>query len=250
MTLLREVVSFLTDPETYSGRFALQTLLFQHLWYTVASTALAAAVAVPLGLWIGHRRRGDLAVVAVASVSRAVPDFGIILLAFLVFGLSAINVIIALVALAIPPILVNTFVGVRQVDPDARDAAFGAGMTDWQVLWQVEGPLAVPLILTGLRTSAVQVVATATLGAYTGLGGLGRLIFDGFAAGATRGDPPPGLARVVVGSVLVALFAVVTELLLARAERALTPHGLRAARPRVREDERVDGEVLTARPSA
>ena len=249
MTLLREVVALLTDPGTYSGRFALQVLLLQHLAYTVISTGLAAAVAVPLGLWIGHRRRGDAIVVAAASLGRAVPDFGIILLAFLVFGLSSINVILALVALAVPPILVNTFVGVRQVDADARDAAVGVGMTGLQVLARVELPLAVPLIMTGLRTSAVQVVATATLGAYTGLGGLGRLIFDGFAAGATRGNPPPGLARVVVGSVLVALFAVATELLLARAERAVTPQGLLAGRA----PERASGDrgaVLRARSSA
>ncbi len=249
MTLLGEVMALLTDPDTYSGRFALQTLMLQHLLYTLASTLLAAAVAIPLGLWIGHRRRGDAIVVAVASAGRAVPDFGIILLAFLAFGLSSINVIIALVALAVPPILVNTYVGVRQVDADARDAAVGAGMTPWQVLRGVELPLAAPLILTGVRTSAVQVVATATLGAYTGLGGLGRLIFDGFAAGATRGNPPPGLARVVVGSALVAVFAIATELVLARVERAVTPRGLQV-RDQARTPRTGRGAVLRARTSA
>lgn len=250
MSLLSDVLELLTDPATWSGRFALQRLLVQHLWFTVVSTTAAALIAIPLGLWIGHRRRGEFAVVAIANTGRAVPDFGIILAAFLVFGLSSINVLVALVALAIPPILVNTFVGIRQIDPDARDAALGAGMTGWQVLRHVEAPLAVPLVMTGLRTSAVQVVATATLGAYTGLGGLGRLIFDGFAAGVTRGNPPPGLARVALGSILVALFAIATELVLARVERAVTPRGLRDTAEPLRETADPDAPVLTARPSA
>jgi osmoprotectant transport system permease protein len=247
VTLLNQIVELLSDPGTYTGRFALQQLLLQHLWFVVFSTSVAAAIAVPVGLWVGHRGRGEVAVVAAANTGRAIPDFGIILIAFIVFGLSDIPVLLALVALAIPPILVNTYVGVRQVDRDAVDAARGAGMSGWEVLRSVEAPLAVPLIMTGVRTSAVQVVATATLGAYVGLGGLGRLIFDGFAAGVTRGDPPPGLARVVLGSVLVALFAIVTEILLARLERTLTPRGLRRSDPLVGETPDPEAPVLTAR---
>jgi osmoprotectant transport system permease protein len=224
--LLPGVLDYLTDPATYEGRFALQRLLLEHLIYTVMSALAAAAIAVPLGLWVGHRRRGELLVTAAANTGRAVPDFGIIIVAFLILGFSEAPVYIALVALAIPPILVNTYVGVQQVDPDVVDAARGLGLKGWQVLREVELPVAVPLIMTGVRTAAVQVVATATLAAYVGLGGVGRIIFDGFAAGVTRGARP-GLPRVVVGSLIVALLAIATELLLSRVERRLTPKGLR-----------------------
>ncbi len=225
--LWADILAHLTNPATYEGRFALQNLFAQHIYYTLVATLIAAAIAIPLGLWVGHRGRGELGVVAAANMGRAIPDFGIILIAFIAFGLSVIPVFLALVALAIPPILVNTYVGVRQVDRDVVDAARGNGYTGWQILREVEVPLAIPLILTGLRTAAVQVVATAALAAYVGLGGLGRLIIDGLAAGVTRGDPPPGLARVVIGCVCVALLAIATELLLGRLERALTPRGIR-----------------------
>jgi osmoprotectant transport system permease protein len=246
VTVVEAVIAYLSDPSTYEGRFALQTLIVQHVWYVLVATAIASAIAIPVGLWVGHRGRGELGVVAVANTGRAVPDFGIILMAFLVLGLRPSVVIIALVALAIPPILVNTYVGVRQVDRDAVDAARGAGMTGRQVLREVELPLAAPLIMTGLRTSAVQVVATATLGGYVGLGGLGRLIFDGFAFGVTRGART-GLPLVVVGSLLVAIMAILTEVGLARVEKAVTPQGIRRDGPVVGETPDVDEPVLTAR---
>jgi osmoprotectant transport system permease protein len=250
--LWADVVAFLSAPGTYQGRFALQSLLVQHLYYTLVAALIAAAVAVPLGLWVGHRGRGELGVVAAANTGRAIPDFGIILIAFIAFGLSPIPVFIALVALAIPPILVNTYVGVRQVDADVVDAAVGSGYTGWQVLRRIELPLAAPLIMTGLRTAAVQVVATATLAAYVGLGGFGRLIIDGLAAGATRGDPPPGLARVVIGCVCVALLAVVTEVALGRLERGVTPRGMRPQRTDEPLEEAPDPErpALTSRSAA
>jgi osmoprotectant transport system permease protein len=221
------VVEFVTSPSTWDGtRYALHLLVLEHIGYAVVSAGIAAAIAIPVGLWVGHRRRGELLVTAVANTGRAVPDFGIIILVFLLVGLSNLPVYVALVALAVPPILVNTYVGVQQVDAEAVDAAHGMGLTPFQVLRQVELPVAVPLIMTGFRTAAVQVVATATLAAYVGLGGIGRIIFDGFFAGVTRGDRP-GLGRVIVGSVLVALLAVATEIALARLERLVTPRGLR-----------------------
>jgi osmoprotectant transport system permease protein len=227
----QQVVDYLGNPASYQGRFAFQTLVWQHVTYTVVATVLAAAIAIPAGLWVGHRGRGELGVTAIANTGRAVPDFGIIILVgFFTATLSLIPVYVALVALAIPPILVNTYVGIRQVDPDARDAARGAGMTGPQVLWQVEVPNAIPLIMAGVRTAAVQVVATATLAGYVGLGGMGRLIFDGFAAGFTRGARP-GLGRIVIGSVVVALLAIGIELALGRLQRALTPAGLRDSAP-------------------
>ena len=223
MDLLSAIIDYLADPATYQGRYALQNLLGQHLLYMGASTLLAVAVAVPLGLWVGHRGRGELVVVNITNIGRAVPDFGILIIAFVWLGLNAGPVIIALVALAIPPILINTYVGVRQVDPDVRDSAEGMGLTGWQVLSGVELPIALPLIMAGVRTAAVQVVATATLAGYVGLGGFGRLIFDVIAVGVR-----PNLDRLVVACVAVAALAVLTELGLARLERRLTPAGVRA----------------------
>lgn len=233
MELLSAIVDYLADPATYEGRYALQNLLGQHLYYMIASTLLAVAIAVPLGLWVGHRGRGELVVVNVTNIGRAVPDFGVLIIAFVWLGLNAGPVIVALVALAVPPILINTYIGVRQVDPDVRDSAEGMGMTGWQVLSRVEVPIALPLVMTGVRTAAVQVVATATLAGYVGLGGFGRLIFDVIAVGVR-----PNLDRLVVACVAVAALAVLTELGLARVERRLTPAGAGApddAEPTVEE---------------
>ena len=223
MELLSAIIDYLGDPATYEGRYALQNLLAQHVYYVTVSTLLAVAVAVPLGLWVGHRGRGELVVVNITNIGRAVPDFGVLIIAFVWLGLNAGPVIVALVALAIPPILINTYVGVRQVDPEVRDSAAGMGMTGWQVLTGVEVPIALPLIMTGVRTAAVQVVATATLAGYVGLGGFGRLIFDVIAVGVR-----PNLDRLVVACLAVAVLAVLTELGLGRLERRLTPPGVGA----------------------
>jgi osmoprotectant transport system permease protein len=222
MELFAEMWSYLSDPASWEGRFGLHNLAWQHVWLSVVGTGIAAALALPLGLWIGHRGRGEVPVVLVTNMGRAIPDFGIIILMLLWLGLGNGPVLITLAALAVPPILINAYVGVRQVPEDARDAAEGAGMTGWQVLSRVEAPIAIPLIMTGIRTAAVQVVATATLAAYIGGGGFGRLIFDGFAVGFERGRD-----RIILGALLVALLALATEFGLGRAERALTPRGMR-----------------------
>lgn len=238
MELLGEIAGYLTDPATYQGRFALHRLLWQHVVFSVASTLVAAAIALPLGLWIGHRGRGELLVVQVTNTGRAVPDFGIILLAFLLLGLGWSPVVITLAALAVPPVLINTYVGVRQVDPDVRDAAFGVGMTGWQVLRRVELPIATPLIMTGLRTAAVQVVATATLAGAIGGGGFGRLIFDALSVGFLRNRE-----RVVVACVGVALLALAAEFGLGSLERRLTPPGARPDDARASREPEPTGEA-------
>lgn len=220
--LFQEIAAWLSDPENWQGRFGLPRLVWQHLGYSASGTLAAALIALPIGLWVGHRRRGEFLVVSIANVGRAVPDFGIILFVFLLVGLSVLPIVVALAALAIPPILVNTSVAIRQVDRDVVEAAEGMGMTGWQVLTRVELPVAVPVIMAGIRTAAVQVVATATLAAFVGLGGLGRPIFDGYAVGFTAAR-----ARVTIAAVLVGLLAVATEYGLAAAERGLTPRGLR-----------------------
>lgn len=217
MEVLRQTWAWLTDPAQWQGINGIPSRVVEHLGYSAGATIVAAVIALPLALWIGHTGRGGLLAVNIANIGRAVPTFGLLLAAFVLFGLNVIPVYIALVLMAIPPILTNAYVGLRQVDADVREAAEGMGMSGWNVLWRVEVPVAMPLIMTGLRTSAVQVVATATLAAVVGLGGLGRYLIDGLAQGVTV--RPTARAMVIVGALAVALLAVLTELLLDRVER-------------------------------
>ena len=221
LSVLTDLWQWLGDPARWQGANGIPIRVWEHLGYSIGATLVATAIALPLAFWIGHTGRGGLLAVNIANVGRAVPTFGLILAAFVIFGLNLIPVYIALVLMAIPPILTNGYVGIREVDPEVREAAEGMGMTGWQVLWRVEVPVALPLIMTGIRTSAVQVVATATLAAFVGLGGLGRFIIDGLAQGAQYS--PSARSMVIVGAALVAILAVATELLLDRVERALRP---------------------------
>lgn len=221
------------------------TLLLQHLFYVVIPLLIAIAIALPVGLWVGHIRRGGTLAINLSNAGRAIPSLGLIIIAFLIFGLNFIPVYITLIAMAIPPILTNTYIGVREVDPEIRDAAAGMGLSGWEILRRVELPMALPVIMAGIRTSAVQVVATATLAAYTGLGGLGRPIFTGLATSVQFN--PDARTVVVVAVVLVALFAVAVEQLLGLIERAVVPTGLRrkqeqhGAPPRPMADADADG---------
>jgi osmoprotectant transport system permease protein len=192
------------------------------------ATAAAAAVAMPPALWLGHVRRGGAVASAVVNVGRAVPSFAIIALALPLslrygFGLGFWPTLVALVALALPPIFTNTYAGVTVIDPAVVDAARGMGMRGGEVLWRVEVPNALPLVLTGLRIAAVQVVATATLGAYVGFGGLGAFINEGFRQ---QDD-----GKLLTGAVLVALLAIATELLFGVGQRLLTPWTNRKGHP-------------------
>jgi osmoprotectant transport system permease protein len=182
------------------------------------ATGIAAAIALPIGIAIGHTGRGALLAVNLTNLGRAIPSLGIIILMFTVFGFGIAPVLITLFALAIPPIVTNSYIGVRSVDPDVRQAAEGMGMRGRQVLWQVELPMAMPLIMAGIRTSAVQVVATATLAAFVGLGGLGRYLIDGLAQ--------RDIAEVVGGAILVAALSLLTELLLGRVQTMVVSKGL------------------------
>ena len=231
---LSQVVDWFTDPMQWSGSRGIPMRLLEHVITSSASVIIAAAVALPLAMYIGHRRRFELFVVSVANLGRAVPSFGLIVLFLIMFGLwlrwpapLRPPIILAMVLLAIPPILTNAYVGIQTVDADTVEAARGTGMTEGQVLRQIELPLAAPLIVAGLRTAAVQVVATATLAAIGPGGGLGRFIFDGFA---TR-----DLAEVFGGAVLVAVLAIVVELAFGALERLVTPTTLSPADVRMRE---------------
>jgi osmoprotectant transport system permease protein len=181
--------------------------------------AIGALIALPVGIVLGHYGRfGNLAI-NISNVGRAVPSFGILVIAFQVFGLGDLPIVIALTALAVPPMVTNSYVALREVDPDVKDAARGMGYRELAQLIRVELPLAVPLIMAGIRTSAVQVVATATLAALIAGGGLGRYIVDGLA----RSDNP----RTLAGALLVAALALATELLLGGLQRVLVPRGIR-----------------------
>jgi osmoprotectant transport system permease protein len=218
MNVVNEVIAWLTDPAQWSGPDGIPVRTLQHLWYSVLATVIAAAIALPIGVYIGHTGRGAVFAVNLTNLGRAIPSLGIIILMFTVFGFGIAPVLITLFALAIPPIVTNSYIGVRSVDPDVRQAAEGMGMRGRQVLWQVELPMAMPLIMAGIRTSAVQVVATATLAAFVGLGGLGRYLIDGLAQ--------RDIAEVVGGAILVAALSLLTELLLGRVQTMVVSKGL------------------------
>lgn len=219
---LSEVVQWFTEPGRWDGSAGIPVRTFEHIVMSLASVTIAALVALPVGLYIGHARRFEFAVVSVANFGRAIPSFGLLLLfvSFLGLGLEyppafRPAIILVLVLLAIPPVLTNTYVGVQSVDEDTLEAARGMGLTERQVLLQIEVPLAATLIVAGLRTAAVQVVATATLAAAAGGGGLGRFIIDGFAAGQDE--------QIFGGALLVAVLAVLTEVAFAFLQRSVNP---------------------------
>jgi osmoprotectant transport system permease protein len=216
--VLSDLIGWLTAPEQWSGPSGIPVRTVQHLWYSLVATAIAAVIALPIGVVIGHIGRGGLVAINLSNLGRALPSLGIIILVFTLVGFGVVPVLVALTALAIPPIVTNSYVGMRSVDRDVREAAEGMGMTGWQVLWGVELPVAMPLIMAGIRTSTVQVVATATLAAFVGLGGLGRYLIDGFA----QRDLP----QVLGGAVLVAVLSLITELALGRVQTLVVSKGL------------------------
>jgi osmoprotectant transport system permease protein len=210
---------WLTAAQQWHGSSGIPDRLVQHLEYTVIALAIAAVIALPLGLAMGHARRGGFAVVSVANFGRALPTLGLLVLIYVLTSGSPASWLVPLAALAIPPILVNAYEGVLGVDPELTDAARGMGMTEWQILRQVEAPVALPLLLLGLRIAAIQVVATATIAAYIGLGGLGRYIIDGLASNEYD--------MVAGGAALVVLLALVVQAVFMLLRQAIVPRGLR-----------------------
>ncbi|MFI1727939.1 ABC transporter permease [Streptomyces acidicola] len=218
---LRLVGDWLASSKQWHGAEGIPQRLLEHLTYSGLSLLFAALIGLTAGLLVGHTGRGAFAVAGVANLARAIPTFGLVVLVVTLAGLSTTPVLVALVALAVPPILINTFEGVQGVDPATRDAARGVGMTEWQVLLRVEVPMALPLILLGLRIAAIQVVATATVAAYPGLGGLGRFIVDGLS----RND----YELVIGGSTVVVVLALAVQIVFTALRRALVSPGLRVA---------------------
>ena len=218
MELLAEVVAWFDDPATWTGPNGIPTRMLEHILLSGACVVAAIAVALPVGLVIGHTGRGALLAVSVANVGRGLPSYALLLMLFPFFGIGFPTAFAALLLLTIPPVLTNTYVGVRDVDRDVVEAGRGMGMSERGLLRGVEMPLAMPVIIAGIRIAAVQVVATATLAALVGGGGLGRYIVDGFAL---RDD-----GQIVGGAILVAGLAILTEWILGLFERRVVPPGV------------------------
>ena len=215
-------VDWIFNSSHWAGPDGIPTRFFQQITLSFSAILLASLIAIPVGLAIGHTRRGEVATVQVANIGRSVPSLAILSLAFLAavylfpslaFGFAP--TLVALTLLGIPPILVNTYVGIQQVDADTVEAARGMGMSGRQVLFGLEVPLATPLIMTGLRLAAVTIVATATLSALIAGGTFGRYIVDGYAN--------QQIQKVVAGSILIALLAILTDALFSLLRRATAP---------------------------
>ena len=235
---MNELLEWLSDPARWSGADSIPIRLLEHLQLSGTSVLAALALALPLGAYIGHTGRLTLVAVTIANIGRAMPTLALLVI-FLPFilraglGLGFWPTFVPLVLLGIPPILVNTYVAIGEVDRDLREAARGLGMTGRQVLLRVELPLALPAIFAGLRTAAVQIIATATLGALVASGGLGRYIIDGIAL-----QEAP---RLVVGAMLVAGFALGADWLLGLVERRLSARAVHTVH---------DAELVALRPAA
>lgn len=215
MTFLHDALDYIFTAAHWSGRSGIGARIVEHLQYTVVAVLASAAIAIPLGLLIGHTRRGTFFVVTGVNALRALPTLGVLLLGVLLLGLGLVPPTIALMLLGIPPLLAGTYAGIANVDPKVVDAARAMGMTESRVLLRVEVPNALPLILGGLRTATLQVVATATIAAYASLGGLGRYLIDGIKIRQFQ--------LALVGALLVTVLALVLDGLLALAVWASVP---------------------------
>jgi len=228
MNFANQVLQWFLNGAHWQGDGGIPHRTFEHLAMSGASVLTAALIALPVGIAIGHFGRGGILAINISNIGRAVPSFAVLVIAVELFGIGALPAFIALVALAIPPMVTNSYIGMREVDADVREAARGMGMRDRAVLWRVELPIALPLIMAGIRTSAVNVVATATLAALVAWGGLGRFIVDGFGLQ----DYPMMFA----GAIMVAILSLIVEFSLAGAERLATPAGLRPSKPIQKEE--------------
>lgn len=227
MNLLSDTLRWLLDAAHYQGSDAVQTRILEHLELSGLAVLVAAAIALPIALYSGHTGRFGFLLINVANIGRTVPSLALLAFALpisfaLGLGLGFWPTLIALVPLAIPPILTNAYVAVRNVDRDVIEAARGMGLSERAILGRIELPLGLPLVLAGTRTAAVNVVATATLGALVAGGGLGRYIVDGLAL--------QEYDRLFVGALLVALLAIAVEVAFGIFERLSTSPGIRAER--------------------
>ena len=225
MSTLGDVFEWMTDSDSWSGSTGIAHRLVEHTRYTLTATIAAVVIAGPIAAWLGHKRRFGTIGMNIANVGQTLPTFAILVLVVQAVGTGDAPVVgplalfLAMTLLAIPPIFTNVYTGIASVDDSYRDAARGLGMTSRQQLMLAEIPIAAPLLVTGLRIAIVQVIATATIGAYAGTGGLGRFIIDGFALQ----DYP----QVFGGALLVAALAIIGDRMLVTVERHVGPHSSR-----------------------
>lgn len=224
--MIEQTIAWLADPTHWSGPNGIPVRLAEHVGISAVSLAIAFAIAFPVGVWIGHTGRFATLAVNSANLWRALPSLAVIAIALPITvaidpqaGFRFYPTVVAMIVLGVPPILVNTYAGIREVDRDLVDAGRGQGMTEVQLLGQIELPTAVPVIVTGIRSGAVQIVATATLGAIFGFGGLGRYLVDGVAQSDT--------GQTVGGALLVAGLVIATDIVFGVIQRMMTPLPLR-----------------------
>lgn len=215
MNFLQQALTYIFTAENWSGKAGLGTRILEHLQYTGVAVAVSALIAIPIGLIIGHTGRGSFLVVTAVNALRALPTLGVLLLGVLLWGLGLLPPTVALTLLGVPPLLAGTYAGIANVDPKIVDAARSMGMTERRILTRVELPNALPLILGGLRTATLQIVATATVAAYASLGGLGRYLIDGIKVRQ--------FYLALVGALLVTVLALLLDGLLAMAVWASVP---------------------------
>jgi osmoprotectant transport system permease protein len=232
---LGDVFAWIGDNWTRGAGGGIWPRVIEHVQISGLSLLLALAIALPPAVALGHLRRGGALAINVVNVGRALPSFAILVLALQITNrIGVVPTVIALVALAIPPIFTNTYVGLREVDLEIRESAAGMGMRGTQVLGRIELPMAFPLIMAGLRTSAVQVIATATLATLVGWGGLGYYIIVGLRLNDN--------VQVFGGALVVVVLALLVDLGLAGVQRLLVPRGLRTAEPRWAIDAAIESE--------
>ncbi|MGB3763045.1 MAG: ABC transporter permease [Ornithinimicrobium sp.] len=229
MNLFFDALQWLVDPAQWTpgarSPLPIQDRLWEHLLYTVISVLIAAAIALPLGFYIGHTGRGRQFTIAFTGSMRALPTLGVLFFLLMVFGefmsydtAPIVGATIAFVILAIPSMLAGAYAGVESVERSTVDAARAGGMTEWQILTQVEIPLALPLIIGGLRAGTLQVIATVTIASYAGLGGLGRIITSGIGLNDYN--------RILGGALLVTVLALLVDALFAAVQRAIAAKGV------------------------
>jgi osmoprotectant transport system permease protein len=215
MSFLEQALSYIFTAANWAGPAGLTARILEHLEYTVVAVVFSALVAIPVGMLIGHTGRGTFLVVTGVNALRALPTLGVLLLGVLLWGLGLVPPTVALMLLGIPPLLAGTYAGIANVDPAVVDAARAMGMTERRVLMRVEVPIALPLILAGLRTATLQIVATATVAAYASLGGLGRYLIDGIKVRQFQ--------LALVGALMVTALALLLDAALAFAVWAAAP---------------------------
>jgi osmoprotectant transport system permease protein len=219
---LTDAIRFVVDNASFVADKTVE-----HLVLSGAAIGVSLVVAIPLGVWLGHVHRGEFLAVSVGNLGRALPSLAVMAFGLPIFGISFTNVLVALVVLAVPPMLTNAYTAVDRVEREAVEAAHGMGMSDLQVVTRVELPLALPLLFAGIRTSSVYVVATATIAAIAGGGGLGEIIVD---------QATYRVEGVIAAAICVSVLALAVDALLAGVQRAVTPPALRGTVPGLEPD--------------